>query len=125
MSRVENTGESGILRREEIKLRLKESEMNFRTIADQSLMGIVIIQDDLLKYVNQKLADLLEYSVQEMMMNWGPKEFYKVIGTESIEVAKEQSYIKQRGLPGAIENWIVQLKKKSGNFSMLIIFQRQ
>ena len=52
MPRIENNSESDIIRHEEIKLRLKESEMNFRTIADQSLMGIAIIQDNLLKYVN-------------------------------------------------------------------------
>jgi PAS domain S-box-containing protein len=128
MPRIENNSESDIIRHEEIKLRLKESEMNFRTIADQSLMGIAIIQDNLLKYVNQKLADLLEYSVEEMI-NWGPKEFYKVIGPETIELAKEQSSIKQMGLPGAIENLITQLKKKSGklfyadNFSKKVIYQ--
>ena len=123
MSRIENNSESGIIRHEEINLRLKEAEMNFTTIADQSLMGIAIIQDDLFKYVNQKLADLLEYSAQEMM-NWGPKELYKVIGLESVEVAKEQSSIKQMGLPGAIENWIIQLKKKSGKLFYVEIFSK-
>jgi len=128
MSRIENNGESGTLRPEEIKLRLEEDEMSFRTIADQSLMGIAILQDELLKYVNQKFADLLDYSIEEIM-KWGPKEFYKVIGPESIKVAKEQSFIKQMGLPGAIENWIIQLKKKSGklfyinNFSKTIVYQ--
>jgi len=128
MSRIENNGESGTLRPEEIKLRLEEDEMSFRTLADQSLMGIAIIQDELLKYVNQKFADLLDYSIEEIM-KWGPKEFYKVIGPESIKVAKEQSFIKQMGLPGAIENWIIQLKKKSGklfyvnNFSKTIVYQ--
>ncbi len=128
MSRIENNGESGTLRPEEFKLRLEEDEMSFRTIADQSLMGIAIIQDELLKYVNQKFADLLDYSIEEIM-KWGPKEFYKVIGPESIKVAKEQSFIKQMGLPGAIENWIIQLKKKSGklfyvkNFSKTIVYQ--
>ena len=128
MARVENNCESGILSQEEIKLRLEEDEMSFRTIADQSLMGIAIIQDNLLKYVNQKFADLLEYPIEEMM-KWGPKEFYIVIGPESIKVAKEQSIIKQMGLPGAIENWIIQLKKKSGklfyveNFSKTVMYQ--
>jgi len=128
MARVENNRESGFIRHKEIELRSEVTEMNFKSIADQSLMGIAIIQDNLLKYVNQKLADLLEYSVQEML-NWGPEEFYKVIGPDSIKVAKEQLSIKQMGLPGAIENWIVQLKKKSGeffyvdNFSKTIIYQ--
>ncbi len=106
---MSHKNESDIIRYEE----LKESEMNFKTITDQSLMGIAIIQDNLFKYVNQKFADLLEYSVEEMI-NWGPKEFHKLIGPESIEFFKEQSPIKQLGLPGVTECAVVQLKKKSG-----------
>ncbi len=105
-----------------------ESGMTFRTIADQSLMGIVIIQDDVIKYVNQKFSDLLQYSVEEMM-SWGKKEFYKVVGPETIELVKEQSPLKQKGLPGAIEYLTGQLKKKSGvlfwveNFSKTVMYE--
>jgi len=104
------------------------SEMAFRTIADQSLMGIAILQDDIFKYVNQKFADLLEYSVEEMM-NWRPKEFYKIIGPESNEIVKEQSFLRHTGLPGAIEYQTGQLKKKSGdlfyvdNYSKILLYE--
>jgi len=122
--------ESDIIKHGEINLRSKESEMNFKTIADQSLMGIAIIQDDLIKYTNQKLADLLEYSVEEII-NWEPEEFYKVIGPESIELIKEQSPLKQMGLSGAMDYMIAQLKKKSGklfwveNFSKTVMYQER
>ncbi|GAH60166.1 unnamed protein product, partial [marine sediment metagenome] len=69
---------------------------------DSSLMGIVIIQDDVIKYVNQEFSDLLQYSAEEMM-SWGQKEFYKIVSPETIELVKEQSLLKQKGLPGAIE----------------------
>jgi len=42
---------------------LKESEEKFRTIAEQSFMGIIIIQDGLFKYFNQRAADMNGYSV--------------------------------------------------------------
>ncbi len=102
--------------------------MMFRTIVDQSLMGIVIIQDDVIKYVNQKFSDLLQYSAEEMM-SWGQKEFYKVVGPETIELVKEQSPLKQKGLPGAVEYLTGQLKKKSGalfeveNFSKTVMYE--
>ncbi len=61
--------------------RIKESEEKFRTIAEQSLMGISIIQDEQVKYVNQNLADLLGYTAKEML-NWKKGEFFKTIHSE-------------------------------------------
>jgi PAS domain S-box-containing protein len=65
----------------EAENRIKESEEKFRTIAEQSLMGICIIQDEVIKYINQNLADLLGYSVKEML-NWKKGEFFKTIHRE-------------------------------------------
>jgi len=58
--------------------KIEESEQKFRTIAEQSLLGICIIQDDIVKYVNKNLADLLGYSVNEILQ-WKPSEFFKTI----------------------------------------------
>ncbi|MHA1476790.1 MAG: PAS domain-containing sensor histidine kinase [Promethearchaeota archaeon] len=61
--------------------RIKESEEQFRTISEQSLMGISIIQDGKIKYVNQTLANILGYSIKEIL-NWGQGEFFKTIHPE-------------------------------------------
>jgi len=45
--------------------KLKESEEKFRTISEQSLMGIAILQDDKYKYVNQVAVDMFGYTVEE------------------------------------------------------------
>lgn len=58
--------------------RIKESEEQFRTITEQSLMGISIIQDEKIKYINKTLADILGYSINEML-SWAPGEFFKTI----------------------------------------------
>lgn len=65
----------------EAENKIKESEEKFRTIAEQSLMGITIIQDEVIKYVNQNLANLLGYSVKEML-SWKEGEFFKTIHPE-------------------------------------------
>jgi len=62
----------------EAENRIVESEEKFRTIAEQSLMGITIIQDEVVKYVNQNLADLLGYSIEELL-SWKKGEFFKTI----------------------------------------------
>jgi PAS domain S-box-containing protein len=58
--------------------KIEDSEEKFRTIAEQSLLGICIIQDEIVKYVNKNLANLLGYSVDEIL-NWKPSEFFKTI----------------------------------------------
>ncbi|MFX0074140.1 MAG: PAS domain S-box protein [Candidatus Hermodarchaeota archaeon] len=62
----------------EAERKIKESEEQFRNITEQSLMGISIIQDEKVRYVNNTLADILGYSVQELK-NWAPGEFFKTI----------------------------------------------
>ena len=74
----------------EAEKRIKESEEQFRTITEQSLMGISIIQDEKIKYVNETLATILGYSTQELL-SWAPGEFFKTIHPEDkkkiIEIA--------------------------------------
>ncbi len=45
-----------INKRFRISQKLKESEEKFRNIAEQSLFGILIEQDDVIKYANQRMA---------------------------------------------------------------------
>jgi PAS domain S-box-containing protein len=61
--------------------RIKESEEQFRTITEQSLMGISIIQDEKIQYINQTLADMLGYSINELL-SWPSGEFFKTIYPE-------------------------------------------
>ena len=68
---------------------LIESEEKFRTIAEQSVMGILIFQDGVIKYANESLSKIIEYSIQEMM-NWSPSELTKAIYPDEREFAKER-----------------------------------
>ncbi len=92
---------------------IKESEEKFRSITEESLLGISIIQDDVIKYVNQEMADLYGYTVEEML-NWEPNELLKVVAPESMEETKEQLKKKQAGDPDAIAHYPIQCVKKSG-----------
>ncbi|MGV9198853.1 MAG: PAS domain S-box protein, partial [Promethearchaeia archaeon] len=56
-----------------IKTQLKESEQKFRTIAEQSLLGIAIIQNNEVKYMNETYAQIYGYTVGEMK-KWTIKE---------------------------------------------------
>ncbi|MEP6783107.1 MAG: PAS domain S-box protein [Acidobacteriota bacterium] len=46
---------------------LRTAEAKYRALVEQSLMGVYIMQEDRLVYVNPKAADLLGYTQQEMI----------------------------------------------------------
>jgi PAS domain S-box-containing protein len=47
---------------------LRESEDKFRILVEKALVGVYLIQDGLFKYVNPKGADILGYTVDELVM---------------------------------------------------------
>jgi len=60
---------SDITNRKRTEEALKESEKKFRSIAEHSLAGIYLIQDDVLKYVNPKFAEIFGYTIETCMDN--------------------------------------------------------
>ena len=66
---------------------LKESEAKFRSFAEQSLVGIYLISDDVFKYVNPKFAEMFGYSVDECLDNM---HFPQLVHPEDLATVKEQ-----------------------------------
>lgn len=54
---------------------LSESEEKFRVLAEQSYMGILIIQDNRIRYINQSCLDIIELPLVEMMDSRADKLF--------------------------------------------------
>jgi len=110
------------------KQELKESEDKFRTIAEQSLMGICILQDFKIKYINQQMADIYGYSLEEAKA-WKPREFIKVIHPDYKGMVIDQIIKKQQGLSDVSTHYIAKIIRKDGktrwveNYSKSIIFQ--
>ncbi|MBY8985429.1 MAG: PAS domain S-box protein [Candidatus Lokiarchaeota archaeon] len=94
---------------------LKESEEKFRTISDQSLVGIVIAQNGIVKYVNRQMEMLSGYSIEEMK-NWKAGEFLKIIHPDYRKFVPEQSSKKQQGLDGVMDQYQFMGIKKSGEY---------
>ncbi len=46
---------------------LRESESKFRNFAEQSLVGIYLMQDNVFRYINPKFAEIFGYSVNEIL----------------------------------------------------------
>ena len=92
---------------------LEESEGKFRLISEQSILGIALIQDGYLKYVNQAAADLLEYTVDESL-NWEANEFAKAVHPDDLSFVMKQGEKKQRGEKDVVVNYAYRIVTKSG-----------
>ena len=79
----------------------------FKIITDESQIGIYIIQNNKIKYFNNKVLEVLGFSREEVE-NWTLSDFVKFIHPEDKEFALQQARKKQAGdkdkpaLPGAL-----------------------
>ena len=86
-------------------------------------MGIVIVQDDVLKYVNQQLADIFGYDVEELLE--GPSGNYaKLIHPDDMEKVMLQASKKQRGETDVANTYEFRGVKKSGTSIWLELFSK-
>ncbi len=83
--------------------KLKNSEETYRILVESSFTGIFIIQDNLIKYANQKLSTIMGYDMEEILNgDW----FTGIVDTEfRDEVLKSIDNIIESG-EGEIESFI-------------------
>ena len=117
-----------ITEKKKIEQKLRESEEKFRNISDQSLIGIGIVQDNIVKYVNKKFADIFGYTVEDML-SWSPKDFMITVHQEDKEFVFDQVKKKQAGSEDYLENYQFRGITKSGeiiwieNFTKTIMYE--
>ncbi|MBU2549167.1 MAG: PAS domain S-box protein, partial [Proteobacteria bacterium] len=102
---------------------LVESEEKFRVISEQSLLGMAIVQDEVVRYANQAYAAISEYSVEEIL-SWKPGESAKTIHPDDRDFVLAQALKKQQGEPGAVTNYVYRGVTRSGKVKWIEIFSR-
>ena len=93
--------------------KLIESEEKFRTIAEQSLIGISILQDGYFKYMNDAVSKITEYSIEEML-NQPIENLEKVIHTEDLSSVLQFVKMKHAMELETISPSSFRMKTKSG-----------
>ncbi|TFF88995.1 MAG: PAS domain S-box protein [Promethearchaeota archaeon] len=93
--------------------RLEESNQIFEIFDRQSFISMIILQDNIVKYCNEKFLNVVGYSKEEVE-NWNPGEFIKIIHPEYREFVKEQIIKKQRGDKDVIQNYEFRGLRKNG-----------
>jgi len=108
----------------EAEEKIKESEEKFRTIAEQSLLGICIIQDDKVKYVNNVLVDLLGYSKKEMD-GWKSGEFFKTIHPGDKKKVIELATLPDEDFLEGIRSYEARALNKSGKIIWMDVYYKK
>jgi len=121
------TGFSGVMTEitERVKAAeaLKESEEKFRLLSEQSMIGIFIIQDDAIKYVNQAACDIFEYTIEEVL-KWELIEYAKLIHPDDLAHVVDQVRKKQLGEKDADANYACRINTKSGKTKWIEVYSK-
>lgn len=107
-----------ITEKRKIENELIESEEKFRLISEQSLLGISIVQDNQLKYVNKAMADLLEYTVEEMM-TWDASDLASAIHPDDFAFIAEQINLKQNNSLDTLKQYVIRVITKTGKIKWM------
>ena len=103
--------------------RAGEGEERFRVIAEQSMLGIAIMQDSRLRFVNQAVADINGYSVEEMS-TWNVIDFSKLIHPDDLAFAVEQARRKQAGDGDTLPHYSYRMLTKTGEIRWVEQYSR-
>jgi PAS domain S-box-containing protein len=90
-----------------------ESEEKFRTISEQSLMGLGIIQDNRIIYTNEAFEILSGYSSDELF-NMAPGEFLNMVHIDHRQFVIEQYQKKLKGDSSALVHYSYRGVRKDG-----------
>jgi len=66
---------------------LKESEEKYRTLVEKSLNGIYIVQDDRIKFVNQRIQEIFGFTPEELK----ERQFLDLVAPQSRDLVKEKT----------------------------------
>lgn len=97
---------------------LRQAEAMFRELAENSVVGVYIVQDDAFRFVNAKMADMFDYEPIEMMASVGVLD---IVAENQRQLVKEG--IRKR-LSGEIQevHYERQARKKDGSLIDIEVF---
>jgi PAS domain S-box-containing protein len=97
---------------------MRESESKFRALAEKAIVGIYLIQDNLLIYINSEFADISGYTTEELA---GRLNFTELIYPDDLPIVRENI---QKRISGEVESlrYDFRLRKKTGEIRHVEVF---
>ena len=91
---------------------LAESEEKFRSLSEQSIVGVIVIQDDIVKYANSGLVNLSGYASAEIY-SMGSGGFLNLVYPDDKDKVLEM--IQKRNMPGSAGPFSIQVRGVAKN----------
>jgi PAS domain S-box-containing protein len=110
-------------KRKQAEEALRESEEQFRMIAEQSVLGIAIIQENRVKYINKAYANMIGYSINEIL-SWGPGKMLSTVHPEDRALVAEQVRKKERNEPSYIVHYEYRAIHRNGEIKTISIYSK-
>lgn len=107
-----------ITERKKIEQELKEAEIKFRNLVEQSLVGVYIIQNGKFAYVNPRFAEIFGYKQQELINSY-PVE--KVVHADDRQLVIENIRMRLQGEKDSV-HYEANGQKKNGEIIQTEIF---
>ncbi|MFW9991163.1 MAG: PAS domain S-box protein [Candidatus Odinarchaeota archaeon] len=107
-----------------VKQQLQENELAFHSLAESIPAGIVIVQDNKLKYMNEEIERISGFTREELK-HWALRDIYSVIYPVDQLVVLEQLKKKQTGeTAGLIPSYSVRFTSKDERIKWIEIHSR-
>ena len=106
-----------ISKRKQAEKKLKDSEEKFRLIAEKTSIGICIIENEDLKYLNRAFGEIHEYTVEEMYKRTMNDLIYQ-IHPDDIHLVREKKMLRETG-DRSIHRFLFRIITKSGKIKWL------
>jgi PAS domain S-box-containing protein len=109
----------------EFEIDLLESEEKFRMISEQSLIGISIIQDGRVVYVNDQAARITDYPKEELL-SWKPNAFLKNVHPDDIgKIIGDAETIESDAGDFAVKHYTFRMISRSGEVKWVDQYSKQ
>jgi len=101
-----------ITRRKQLEIELHEAELKFHTLAEQSAVGVYVLQKEKIVYINPRFANIFGYEPYELINN--PTSFVDIIIDDEYQaIVRKNLYARYSGEVDFV-NYEVTGKKKDG-----------
>jgi two-component system, cell cycle sensor histidine kinase and response regulator CckA len=115
--------EKEVAERERVEVALLESEEKLRILSDQALMGIIILRGELFVYVNDRSAEIMEVSAEEIA-KWSSGDYAKLIHPDDLAFVMEQGRKKQAGKKDAVIHYNWRMVTPGGNLKWIEMWSK-
>ncbi|MHC4198817.1 MAG: PAS domain S-box protein [Planctomycetota bacterium] len=112
-----------ITERRQAEEALAESEAKFRLLAEQALMGIMILQGDRVKYVNSAMAAIIGSTVEDLSRH-GLGDILEYVHPDDRAFVMEQARKKQAGDPDVVTHYVYHGLRKSGEDAWIELYSK-